>query len=138
MTHVRKTKRAKNRRRKEFTKHGKKVLSKIVPGSYVIDCRYHPCIVTEVDYSYGTLWPEDFEAKSLLNGVGSSCSSRHCGPEVISKEHALIMVKVFKEKGFFEMLRLVEGLNDAAIEHFKELDKSWNFDKGESMPYREI
>lgn len=132
----RKKKREKNRAQKKYVKFAKEYLSKIVPGSYVIDCRMHPCVVTEVDYCYGPYWPEDFEAKSLLNGVWTSCSTRHCGPEIITKEQAEHMVKVFKEKDFYEMLK-VGGYSDAEVEQYKELDKTWNFDKGEKTPYRE-
>lgn len=57
-------------------------------GKYVIDCRGHPCIVTEVERYTDDLYGNGIYVKSLIDGSPNSCSLLHCAPQPISKQRA--------------------------------------------------
>lgn len=65
---------------------------------YVEDCRYHPCLVTQIDRDdyYGRL---DIDVKSLVNGIESSCSYFHCGIVHLTEDEAHKRAEFIKAMG---------------------------------------
>jgi hypothetical protein len=54
-------------------------------GKFVIDCRGHPCRVTEVDRYTDNMWQNGCTVVSLIDGTSSGCSYMHCGLEPLSE-----------------------------------------------------
>ena len=57
-------------------------------GKYVLDCRGHPCIVTEVEFYSSDLYGNGVFVKSLFDDSTCSCSLLHCRPEPITEKEA--------------------------------------------------
>jgi hypothetical protein len=106
---------------------------------YVEDCRYHPCLVTEIDRDdyYGRL---DIEVKSLVNGIESSCSCFHCGIVPLSEDEAKDRAQFIKFAGMLPyQIRYVYATPDAeavvrAIRSSLKMEQVWQFNKGQHTP----
>lgn len=70
---------------------------------YVIDCRMHPCKVTDIVY-ITRCHDAYLEVESLLNGKASACSLRSCGIESISKQKAEDLATYHKSHSWDEYL----------------------------------
>ncbi|HEX2756229.1 MAG TPA: hypothetical protein VHM48_12235 [Candidatus Limnocylindrales bacterium] len=55
--------------------------NRVQPGDFYEDCRYHPVICIEADYSEEG---DELRGISLVDGGIGSCSPRHCGPVKMS------------------------------------------------------
>jgi hypothetical protein len=93
-------------------------------GKYVIDCRYHPCIVTLLERDY-----HDIEGTSLINGSGTACSLMHCGIEPISKKLAEEMAAYAKTHTWNEYLIKYHQYTAEDIAEYERLDAIWDFEK---------
>lgn len=69
-------------------------------GKYVIDCRYHPCIVTATEFYKSDPWGNGIFVKSLVNDTPFGCSLLHCGIKTISKEEAEERASYIKTHSF--------------------------------------
>lgn len=65
-------------------------------GKYIVDCRYHPCVVTRTEFYTDDLYGNGCESKSLIDGTTISCSYMYCLVEPISKEKAEAMAEFAK------------------------------------------
>lgn len=96
-------------------------------GSFVCDCRYHPCVVTKA-----YLYPEDpfessIECVSLIDGGQSACSMLHCGPEPITEDVAKEGARIAKEAGFDAFLRF-RGFSQEAVDWYNDMTRKWSMD----------
>ena len=70
-------------------------------GDLIEDCRYHPCIVYEVeDVDFGEgrgVHDHNLSVISLLDGSYCTCSVNHCGVVRITMEDVLYRKKNWKE-----------------------------------------
>jgi hypothetical protein len=100
-------------------------------GKYVIDCRYHPCLVVETDFYHGDTWGNGIGVTSLITGAPNSCSLMHCGIEPITKKQAETYVTYVKEHSFNEYLMKYRGFTQEDVNEFDKLAAIWNFEKCE-------
>ena len=84
-------------------------------GSYVEDCRFHPCIVTKND-GLG-----DIEVISLCNSTFNSCSLYHCGIVRLTEEQVREYIKAYKEGGN-KALAMKNGWSE---KDYDEFEKEW-------------
>ena len=96
-------------------------------GKYVVDCRFHPCIVIDTN---NDLYGNSIDVESLFNGKTYSCSLMHCGILPISKAEAYERADFLKCHSFNDYLSKYEGYSQEDYNKINELDKDWNFDKG--------
>ncbi|SRR5258706_15641119 len=57
-------------------------------GKFCLDCRGHPCIVTEVEFYSSDLYGNGIIVKSLLDGIEGSCSLLYCRPDPLTESQA--------------------------------------------------
>ena len=100
-------------------------MKKVRIGSHFLDCRFHPCVATEVNYWTNAPFDSEINGTSLIDGGGASCSCIYCGPEPISKERAEELKAFYEQYG--EDAYMVEmGWTAEGWEHFK---KEWRSEK---------
>ncbi len=103
-------------------------LKKAAYGKYVIDCRYHPCRVTEVTFDRNRC-QGDCTVISLITETPSSCDFFHCGVEPISESKAFEMAAFAKANTWNDYLEKYHGYSDEELKHYDELNKVWNFEQ---------
>lgn len=97
-------------------------------GTYVEDCRYHPCIIVRRNFPLDDFSDSEFSALSLVNGVTNNCSVYHCGPVPLSKADAEERAHFMKERGMEAYLRRYVGFTEENIEKWREVNKIYNFE----------
>jgi hypothetical protein len=105
-------------------------MKRINYGKYFIDCRYHPCKVTEYFIRSEDPYGSYVDGISLVDNSGTSCSCYYCRPEPISKELALEMSEFAKNNNWNEYLTKYLGFSTDAVNQYNKLDEVWNFNKG--------
>lgn len=119
--------RYKDRRKdKRYMNH---LIGKLKVGTYVEDCRYHPCLITERTVRKRDIEFSDFQCVSLVNGKPNGCSMYHCGPVPLSREEAYARAEFMQQYGMEEYLRRYQGYTDEDIAHHRELNAVWHFDE---------
>ena len=118
--------RARCRDRRQRKRYMNYMIKRLHFGMYAVDCRYHPCIITELD-----LQCEDISVKSVLDGTPCGCSIFHCGPLPITQTEAFERRDFIRSDGWDAYLKKYEGYTDAALEEFHKMDAVWNFNKGD-------
>ena len=68
----------------EIKEHFDKLEAALRPGVFYEDCKYHPMVCVGVNLRKDTLM-----GISLVDGVVSACSIRHCGVRIISGKEAV-------------------------------------------------
>ncbi len=108
------------------------VCRKLKYGMYVIDCRDHPCIITEGARAwYQDLYGSEFACRSLVTETPNSCSVMHCGPEPISESLAKKMAEYWKQNGTTAYLTKYRDYTPDALAEYENLDKIWHFETPE-------
>lgn len=98
-------------------------------GKYVIDCRYHPCLVTGTEFYHQDTWGNGIFVTSLITGTPNSCSLMHCGIEPITKEQAETYAAYAKSHSFNEYLIKYRGLTEEVVKEFDRQAAIWDFEK---------
>ena len=113
--------------RRKAKRHMNHLHKKARKGKYVIDCRNHPCIVTETHF-YGDIYGDDIEVQSLVTGTMGSCSLFHCGPEPISKAEAFERAELAKRDGWEAYLKKFSGYTEEDLLAWRKMQAIWGFE----------
>lgn len=107
-------------------------------GRFVIDCRYHPCLVIEVDRDVKYPYQDGCRVQSLITGTVFGCSYLNCGIEPITKALAEEMAAFAKDpnNSFDDYLIKYKQMTQEEVAWFNEQDKEWNFEKTEPRVQR--
>lgn len=111
---------------------------------YIEDCRYHPCLVTQLDIE-GTS-RLDFDCVSLVNNKPNSCSYYHCGILHLSEEDAfqrrddMLLLGMLPYMIKYQVLGSIrpefdrkEVVEKYCIESI-EMEQVWGFDESQEIP----
>lgn len=103
---------------------------KLKHGSHLIDCRNHPCIVTQTYWTPGDLYGNSIQVESLVDKTPNSCSLLYCRPEPIEKQNALERADFMKKHGTIAYHKKYDPAFDE--EGYKKLSLAWKW--GEIKP----